>query len=382
MLSNRPPPAAGPLGVDRRVVVAQLKAHEDAAELVLCAPDKKTRELHVAMGDPQASLDVFFKVLEANGLLGDDGRLRPEVGLVSLGDHFDWGRPHERERATEEGTALLSWLAAHPPDQVQIIFGNHDLARVGELSGFTNETFLAAQRAAEAATLQPSQHAAFLLKYPTIANPEVITRDFACFDVRQRLLVTRLLRARRARLAIPVERDLLLIHAGVTMEDLELLGSPDPRDAHAIAIALNDFLDQRVASWTGGPLDLSPLHEIGSAKGGEAKGILSHRPANPARKKVGRAQRRYDPRELPRLTQVIGHVNDKKCRELMGEWAESQQPVLGQIRSLKVTGAQVQYRVGCDEDESLIFLDGAMSNVTATTYELFDLELRQPLMLR
>ena len=81
---------------DRRVVVAQLRAHEDADDLVLPPPDKVERQLNVAIGDPQASLSTFLRILDLNGLLGDDGRLRPEVGLVSMGDHFDWGRPEDR----------------------------------------------------------------------------------------------------------------------------------------------------------------------------------------------------------------------------------------------------------------------------------------------
>lgn len=367
----------------RRVVIAQLRAHEDASDLVLCPPDKVVRQLHVAVGDPQASFGTFLQILDLNGLLGEEGRLRPEVGLVSMGDHFDWGKPPERERATEEGTLLLSWLAAHAPDQVQIIFGNHDLVRVGELSGFTDQAFLAARAQADLAYQQPSHQAAFLARYPMLASAEVIARDFACFDVRQRELVTRLLKKRRARLAVAAADDLLLVHAGVTQEELTWLDVVN-RDAHTVAAALNRFLDSRVAAWSGqGPLDLTPLHEAGSAKDGEAKGMLFHRPANPAIKKVDRASRRFDPHTLPRsITQVIGHINDKKCRELLGDWADSPQPVFGAIRGMRVSGNQVHYRVGCEDHDALIFLDGGMNHVAPEEYQLFDLELRQPLALR
>jgi len=109
----------------------------------------QSRSIRVAIGDPQASLQRFFGVLDANRLLGDGGRVRPDVQLVSMGDHFDWGEPHDRERARGEGLALLSWLAAHPPDQVVLLVGNHDLARVGELVAFDQERFQAAQLLAD-----------------------------------------------------------------------------------------------------------------------------------------------------------------------------------------------------------------------------------------
>ncbi len=334
----------------------------------------------MAVGDPQAPLEKFFSILDLNGLLADDGRLRPEVGLVSMGDHFDWGRPDDRERATEEGTALLSWLAAHPPDQVKILVGNHDLVRVGELSGFTDATFSEARALADLA-VQPQQQATLLTRYPMLASPGVITRDYSCFSVRQRILVTRLLKARRVQLALAPAPDLLLVHAGVTLADLEPLG-PVALDANSIADVLNRFLETRVTMWRGGALDLAPLHELGSAREGEARGILAHRPANPASKQVDRASRRYDPRSLPPgITQVIGHINDKKTRELMGSWAFTPTPELGVLRGLEI-GSRVEYHLNCRDEDRLLFLDGAMQQVQAVEYELFDLELRQRLILR
>ena len=369
------------VSLDRRVVIAQLRAQDDADALTLSPPDGVPRPFHVAVGDPQASLEKFLRILDLNGLLGDTGRLRPEVGLVSMGDHFDWGRPDDREEATRDGTLVLSWLAAHPSDQVQILVGNHDLVRVGELSGFTDASFVEARALADAA-VQPQQHAAFLARYPMLASPAVISRDYSCFDVRQRALVTRLLRARRVRLAIAPERDLLLVHAGVTTEDLECLGPVGP-DAPAIADALNRFFDARVAKWKGeGALDLSPLHVLGSARDGEARGLLAHRPANPAATKQVDRGRRYDPRSIPAgVTQVIGHINDKKCRELMGGWAKSKTPELGTLRGLEI-GSREDYHLGCLDHDRLLFLDGAMHQVDAVEYELFDLELRQRLILR
>lgn len=369
---------------NRRVVLAILRAQEDTLELTIPPPDRVERNLHVAVGDPQAPLAKFLTILDHNGLLGDSGRLRPEVGLVSMGDHFDWGGSQERAAATEEGTQLLSWLAAHPPNQVQLIFGNHDLVRVGELSAFTDDTFVVARHEAEHVGASKQAREVFLKAYPMLPAPEVITRDFSCFEVKQRELVARLLKKRRGRLAVAAAKDLLLVHAGVTREELEYLEVVSA-DAFAVANALNRFLDERVATWNGkSPLDLSPLHEHGSAKSGEAKGMLFHRPANPASNRaVDRASRRFDPRNLPRhLMQVVGHSTDKKCRELLGEWADGRTPVVGALRGLRVGDAHVAYRARCEEGDQLVFLDGGMQHSAVNEYQLFDLELRTPLSLR
>jgi hypothetical protein len=369
---------------NRRVVMAILRAQEDARELTLPPPDRVERNLHVAVGDPQAPLPKFLAILDHNGLLGDDGRLRPEVGLVSIGDHFDWGGAAERQQATEEGTQLLSWLAAHPPNQVQLLLGNHDLVRVGELSGFSDDDYAAARHEAERCGTTRQAHEAFTRAYPTLANPAVISRDFSCFEVKQRELLARLLKRRRARLALAPARDLLLVHAGVTQDELSQL-QVSPHDAVVIAERLNRFLDERVSTWNGkSPLDLSPLHEHGSAKRGEGRGMLFHRPANPSlSREVSRAARRFDPRRLPwDITQVIGHSTDKKCRELLGDWADSPTPVLGAVRGLRLGAGRVEYRAHCEDGDQLVFLDGSMQHAAVNEYQLFDLELRQPLALR
>ena len=91
--------------------------------------DARPRKIRVAIGDPQAPLERFFAILEHHGLLSDRGRLRDDVLLVSIGDHFDWGDPEDRRTAADSGLNLLAWLASHPPDHVVVLAGNHDLAR-------------------------------------------------------------------------------------------------------------------------------------------------------------------------------------------------------------------------------------------------------------
>jgi hypothetical protein len=370
-----------------RITAGRQRALEDRRRLVVPPPDGKVRWVRAAIGDPQAPLDTFLSILDAHGLLGDDGRLKGEAGLVSMGDHFDWGKAEQRTQATLEGSAILSWLAAHPPDQVQIVFGNHDLARVGELAPFTDETFAAARAEADAAyqggAVDPALQTALLAKYPTLPKAEVLARDFSCFDVAQRVLVTRLLKEKRARLAVAPAADLLLVHAGLTTAELRWLNVPR-RDAFTTAAALNQFVDDRLDRWNGeGPLDLTPLHQAGSAKGGEGQGILFHRGANPSLKPVTRADRRFDPRDLPRwVCQAIGHISDKKCRELLGDWAPPGAPIYGKIRSLRLDAQAVRYQLGCEEGDALVFLDGGMNHVDPAQYELFDLRRRQPMSKR
>ena len=368
------------MSVDR-LAVAHDRALADARQLVLTAPDGRERRVHAAIGDPQAPLATFLTILDVHGLLGDDGRLAPDVGLVSMGDHFDWGPVEQREQAAREGAAILAWLAAHPPDQVRIVLGNHDLVRVGELAHFSDEAFAAARAEADAAyrrgDVDPALEAALLARYPTAASAEVLARDFSCFAAAQRELLTRLLRARRVRLAHAFDAELLLLHAGVTTAELQSLGVAGG-DAPAIAAALDAFLDARVDAWSGvGALDLAPLHEPGSARGGEAQGMLFHRPAHAG---ADRAKRRFDPRALPPgVRQAVGHIQDKKCRELLGAWAEPGPPVHGRLRGLSLAGEAPRYRLGCAPDAALYFLDGAMSRVDPRAYELFDLRRRGPL---
>ncbi|MEW5740081.1 MAG: metallophosphoesterase [Myxococcota bacterium] len=340
---------------------------------------------HVAMGDPQAPLATVRAVLAAHQLL-DGERLRADVQLISIGDHFDWGPPEARREATDDAFALLSWLAAHPPDQVILLAGNHDLARVCELSHFPDDAaFDAARQEADEAyrrgNLDRERQAALLARYPFIPTAELLSRDFSCFSVAQRELVTELLHSRRLRLAHE-HRGLLVVHAGVTVDDLALLRG-DLSTAAGVAHALNAFLDDRVERWKGGPLDLEPLHQPGDARRGEGRGVLFHRPVDPALAKPGQLdgppRRRFDPRRLPSaFPQAVGHVRDKKCREELMHWCEPGS-VDGPLRSLVVEGEVVRYQLGCHADARMYFIDGGMLHAKTEDYELLDLDRRQPM---
>ncbi len=340
---------------------------------------------HVAMGDPQAPLATVMAVLDGHGLL-QAGRLRADVQLVSMGDHFDWGEPQQRRQATEDALALLAWLAGHAPEQVVILAGNHDLARVCELWPFdTDEGFEAAH--AQAAALyraeppDPAAQRAFLARHPSLPDTECLARDFSAYSTQQRREVIALLRAGRLRLA-HAHRGLLLVHAGVTEDEFTLLGAPPP-DAESAAASLNAFLEARVATWDEqGPLDLSPLHLPGSGVG-EGRGVLFHRPARPKAgdpRFEGPPRRRFDPRRLPAaFPQAIGHVRDKKCREELGDWCDGAPARDGVLRSLVVEGEQVRYAHGTASDARLYLLDAGMNHLRGERYELLDLDRRAAL---
>ena len=356
------------------------------------APARGTFTRHLAIGDPQAPLEKFLGVLAAHRALGGDGMLTPDVFLVSMGDHFDWGKRDQREKAAADGTALLAWLAAHPPDQVALILGNHDLGRVGELVRFDDRTFSVARSEADVIyqdgkpSTDGALEARFRLLPPELPTTEIASRDFSTFAAAQRHLVEKLLRAKRFRIAFAASPRLLLCHAGVTDDELDALGvSALARlDAMLVAEALNASLDAEVAVWDGAsPLVLDALHQPGSAASGEGRGMFYHRPSNPAFEDAslfeGPPRRRFDPRRLPRgLVQAIGHIRDGKCRTLLRDWHDGTPAVDGPLRHLVTDGADVHYARGVPPRwekklAGMIFLDGGMSHVEPSVYELLDL---------
>ena len=384
-----------------RVRAALACAREDAARFErdpAGAPPARRVEpsLRVAMGDPQAPLPRVLEILDRHDLLGDDGRVHPRAGLVSMGDHFDWGAPSERAFAAESGFALLAWLSAHPADQVSILVGNHDLARVGELAAYDDARF--AEARAEALALrripmhQPGRaerRHAFLTVHASLPSVGVAVRDLSTFEARQRALVEALLRAGRLRAAIAVADDFLLIHAGVTPEDLEAAAfDGDPAHAGQVANFIQGAFSDAIAAWDGEtPFGLPPLYRPGSYSEGESRGIFVQRPADPAVGELplfeGPPRRRFDPRILaPGLTQATGHIRDSKCHDLMPVWSDYGKAFDGPLRHLWTDGRRVRYRRGAPPDESgalLLFTDGGMNHADPAQYELLDLGTRRAL---
>ena len=365
---------------------AQRRAFDDAAAPTFGAPSGRTFTVRRAVGDPQAPLETFLALLDRRALLGSDGRLLPHVQLVSMGDHFDWGRTEERARVSAESQALFAWLCAHPSDQVVVLLGNHDLARVCDLHGFTGARFEEALALAQAAYREgdpdPEAERTFQARYPMFPTAEVVARDWASFEPSQSALVEGALAAGRVKLAHADDAQTLLLHAGVTRPTLAALAVREDADAFHIARALNVFLHKRFVHRGDGPLDLSPLHVPGSAATGEGRGIFFHRACHPEQG-APRPGRAFDPRDLPPgLTQIIGHVQDAKSRKLLGPWADSAAPTPGVLRQLVVADGQVHYAHGTwrvpEGAAALVFTDGGMLRTPLERYQLLDLDARAP----
>jgi hypothetical protein len=361
------------------------------------------RSRRLAIGDPQAPLSTFLEILDRNDLLADDGRLHREVFLVSLGDHFDWGPAEERVRGAESAVRLLAWLGAHPADQVLLLAGNHDLARVGELATYDDALFADAHAEASALRRIPlgqpgrfERREAYLARHRALPSVGVAARDWAQFEARQRTLVASLLRAGRFRAAWAAAPDLLLVHGAVTPDDLAPLGLEGSAcaDADRVAAAVQGVFAPAVAGLREGvALDLEPLYRIGDAARGESRGIFVQRPADPARGEEalfeGPPRRRFDPRRLaPGLAQVTGHIRDQKCRELMPDWSADDHALDGPLRHLWTDGRTVRYARGLPPDGAragqargeaalIYFGDGGMNHAPAERYELFDLDARR-----
>ena len=94
------------------------------------------------MGDPQTTFDKVMAVLAHHDALAGD-RLAADVDLVSIGDHFDHDLA-DPVAAGRESMRVLRWLVAQG-DQVTLLFGNHDAARVMEMIGFDDARFTAAR---------------------------------------------------------------------------------------------------------------------------------------------------------------------------------------------------------------------------------------------
>jgi hypothetical protein len=342
-----------------------------------------------ALGDPQSPNENVFAILDRFGALGADGTLRDDVSLVSIGDHFDWNG--DLAVAQAHGLRFLRWLAEHPPDQVVILAGNHDLSRVTEMWRITDAQFTAARVLAEriaASPDQPELEDAFAREYVDLATPELARRDYSAFTERQRAFVQALLLARRLALACVGRtldgRALLLTHAGVTRRELAILGGEGERDPRGIArmleSALAAALDEVRPRWIAGTparLQLEPLHIAGGG-GREGGGLLYHRPS--ARPDASPAPRRFDPRTLPLgLLQACGHAGHRKCRTDLGSWVAASAIAVerGGLRTLRTDGVRVVYEMGIQpvapHEGGLYMIDAEMNSIPVTDYPLFEL---------
>jgi hypothetical protein len=319
------------------------------------------------MGDPQGPFAKVQAVLARHGALAGD-RLADDVVLVSIGDHFDYDHK-DPSTAGREGLHLLRWLASHDREQVHLLLGNHDAARVMELATISD---------AEFADARACDQQSYAQRFPQLPPQGVIARDYASFSVEQRELVRELLVAGRFHLALAGrlgERDALITHAAVTSRELAQLGLANSRDARAIAGALDAHLAAGVARGTA-PLSLAPLHHAGAA-GREGGGLLYHRPSNPTSGSTFDPDRprRFDPRTLPAgLLQISGHSGHAKCVHELGDWCtwRARERAHGGIRTLRIDPPS--YDLGVDPTGALILIDGELRRVPADEVELLAID--------
>ena len=380
----------------------------------IAAPARASFRRSVALGDPQAAAAKLFALLEHHRLLGDDGWLAPDVQLVSIGDHFDFGTraTGTLDEARVDGPRFLRWLAAHGREQVTILLGNHDAARVQELAFATDERFAAAAGpAAELIALRDGDRAAYDARlgeyaaaFPELPGPGLVHRDFSAFTEAQRGLVVELLLAGRLRLAASASADgaaVLCTHAGVTSRELEQLGVADEREAPALAAALEGHLRAAIArvapAWRAGQraaLSLAPLHVAGATGNDgdpalpEGGGLLYHRPADPARpggdptwELEHTRPRRFHPRTLPRgVVQAVGHTGHAKCVAELIRWREpGMVEAPAGLRTLRVRGDDVEYRLGAAapaaDDAVVYMIDPSLHRVAdVATVALLELD--------
>jgi hypothetical protein len=360
-----------------------------------------------AIGDSQAPAARFFDVLRSRGLLDGGDGLTPDATLVSIGDHFDFGPGSQRlDEIARDGLRILRWLGEQAG--ARVLFGNHDVSRVGELWRMTDEEFARAR--AEALPIEAlrkergaddpevvERTAAFLERWPDVPTTELVARDYSAFTTEQRALVIELLLNGRARLALAAEladgREVLLTHAGVTQPQLEELGLTAGAGAREAAAAINGFLDERVARvrerWQRGEparLDLAPLHCHGRP-GEEGGGMLYHRPTNWDRPRADaedlawqrKLGRRFAPSDLPAgLVQACGHVRHSKCLQELDGWIVdgAERLPAGALRKLVVDEPPRYGDAQLAEPEGaavLWFIDGAMAETEPVDYELLPL---------
>jgi hypothetical protein len=367
----------------------------------------------VAIGDLQASAQRIFEVLTYHDLLDEEGRLRGDVQLLSIGDHFDYGTRSGGllGQARRDGHDVLAYLAAHHPEQVVILLGNHDAARVMELAFVSDERFeeavpLVAELMALWAT-DPEAYRVRLVDYaarfPELPGPGLVHRDYSAFTSDQRALVQEMLMAGRFRLAatarLPTGELVLATHAGLTMREVALLGVSSI-SAGELAPALTQRLEAAVAAvapaWQRGelaPLSLAPLHlpcaigREGMPELPEGGGMLCHRPSDPDRPGADRQweaapgrPRRFHPRSLPAgVLQLAGHTGHPKCVEELARWSVSsmREEPCGR-RSLRVRGEEIRYQLGAcrpDEGEAVLYLiDPSLFRARdAASVEIFEL---------
>lgn len=357
----------------------------------------------IVLGDPQASLACLFAHLDAQQVLTEDGWLRPDVGLICVGDYFDFAA-EDSDDAGYQGAQFLAWLAAHDSAQTTLLMGNHDVERVMSFADCTSERYRESQAACRKMLLLQTPEARRAFREDWVAAhsdhpPMVAAHDYRSFVPAQSDMMRRLLLQGRMTLATTAMdasgRTILITHAGVTRRELDLMGaSANPLDC---ALRLNRFLAEAVdrvrSAWTAlrhQPLDLSPLYH-GWEHHRPNGGLLIHRPDGRSgtlthEQTLGldapRAPRSVPPAEflIPDIHQVVGHT---VATSRLVRWlnpavsAEAQAASVGSL--LCLVPAESRYALVIPADarnasSSIIFADVGLATCAAGSTEFLRLE--------
>lgn len=395
---------ADSLGLTRALACAV----EALADPTMRAPAPVTPVRAVVLGDPQAPICTLFAVLDHQGLLGENGWLHPHVQIICVGDYFDFSTADPFE-AGRLGAAFLAWMAAHDPEQVVLLLGNHDVERVASLGACTLAAFDEARTAAAHLLTMGtrSERQAFLAtwsadhpKHP----PMVAAMDYHCFHPAQAPLLRRLLMSGRVGLAAVVtdlvsHSSVLVTHAGVTRAVVNSLSCDG--SASALADALNRLLQEAVdrvrPSWMRNDhelLDLQPLYQTWEPMRPNG-GFLIHRPRRDSDRDRYHHEIGLDESGLPRsvppeeflwpgLIQIVGHTRTIRCQRLLGGWqgAAPLAETPGRPLVLELDDAQSPRLVTITERSSgricssVIFTDVAMALMPAAAVELMSVGVR------
>lgn len=357
----------------------------------------------IVLGDPQASLACLFTHLDAQQVLTEDGWLRPDVGLICVGDYFDFAA-EDSDDAGYQGAQFLAWLAAHDSAQTTLLMGNHDVERVMSFAGCTSERYRESQAACRKMLLLQTPEARRAFREDWVAAhsdhpPMVAAHDYRSFVPAQSDMMRRLLLQGRMTLATTAMdasgRTILITHAGVTRRELDLVGaSANPLDC---ALRLNRFLADAVdrvrSAWTAlrhQPLDLSPLYH-GWEHHRPNGGLLIHRPDGRSgtlthEQTLGldapRAPRSVPPAEflIPDLHQVVGHT--VACQRLV-RWLEprvsasAQAAPIGRLLCLVSEGPQHTLVLPTETQNaasSVVFADVGLAVCEVGTADFFRLQ--------
>ena len=320
-----------------------------------------------------------------------------QKSLIVVGDMFDF-HPHT-SNAAKEGLLFLAWCAAHDSSQIDLIFGNHDYARVSCYQNTTFEMFdtIASKVEVHEDLDSPQERRQFRIdlenRYPNYP-PLYAVKDYKDFDPDQVKLVKKLLKNNRFLIAscekLLDQTPALLSHTGFTKAWIRDHLKLESSDHTGIQKAMQDFLNERVKkvlpSWGtthSEPLDLMPWGNRWTATEMFCGGLV-HRPTCFPRKHhldygfdlpLSRETQPYD---FADTVQIVGHTSHLWSKMYPNEWVTptARKATLGPIRNLSWTKDKITYDIGnkvVPAEGQLFCVDSTMGKASFNQVELLEL---------